>query len=74
VGGVYDLANSKGKNVGMAYVEHAGPVTRWGWFAYVNGDTASNAWPLETSDHAYADLEETMKRYGLFLKRPTHRE
>jgi hypothetical protein len=38
----YELLDSKGERVGTAYVEHNGPISRWGWFAYVNGDTASN--------------------------------
>jgi len=66
--GVYELLDSKGVNVGTVYVEHAGPISRWGWFAYVNGDTASNCC-LETSKQAYEDLEEAMKRYGFSVKR-----
>jgi hypothetical protein len=64
---VYELLNNRGERVGTAYVEHAGPLSRWGWFAYLKGDTASNAC-LETSQQAFEQLEETMKRYGLSLK------
>jgi len=66
-GGVYKLLNSKGETVGTAYVEHAGPLSRWGWFAYVNGFTASNGCPLETSKQAFEELEETMSGHGLFV-------
>jgi hypothetical protein len=65
--GVYKLLNSKGETVGTAYVEHAGPLSRWGWFAYVNGFTASNGCPLETSKQAFEELEETMSGNGLFI-------
>jgi len=41
--GVYELLNSRGERVGTAYVEHGGPLSRWSWFAHVNGETASNA-------------------------------
>ena len=68
---VYELLDNRGERVGTAYVEHVGPLSRWGWFAYVNGDTASNA-GLETSKQAYEDLEETVKRHGLSVKQPTH--
>ena len=68
--GVYELLNSKGERVGTAYVEHGGPLSRWGWFAYVNGDTASNAC-LETRKQAFEELENTVKRYGLSVKPPT---
>jgi hypothetical protein len=68
-GGCYELLDSKGERVGTAYVEHAGPLSRWGWFAYVNGDAASNAC-LETSKHAFEELEDTVKRYGLSMKQP----
>jgi hypothetical protein len=66
-GGVYKLLNSKGERVGTAYVEHAGPLSRWGWFAYVNGYTASNGCPLETSKQAFEELEEIMSGHGLFI-------
>ena len=66
-GGVYKLLNSKGERVGTAYVEHAGPLSRWGWFAYVNGFTASNGCPLETSEQAFEELEEIMSGHGLFI-------
>jgi len=59
---LYELLDTKGERVGTAYVEHNGPITRWSWFAYVNGDTASNAC-LETSKQAYEELEQAMKRY-----------
>jgi len=68
----HELLDSKGERVGTAYVEHNGPISRWGWFAYVNGDTDSNGSPLETSKQAYEDLEETVKRHGLSVKQPTH--
>jgi len=71
--GVHELLNSKAERVGTAYVEHAGPLSRWGWFAYVNGDTASSAC-LETSKQAFEELEGTVKRYGLSLKRPASSE
>src|SRR5262249_50302281 len=66
-GGIYKLLNSKGETVGTAYVEHAGPLSRWGWFAHVNGFTASNGCPLETSKQAFEELEETMSGHGLFV-------
>jgi hypothetical protein len=72
-GGVYKLLNSKGERVGTAYVEHAGPLSRWGWFAYVNGYTASNSCPLETSKQAYEELEEIVRGHGLSV-RPAHAE
>jgi hypothetical protein len=71
-GGESIAARQQGEKVGTAYVEHNGPISRWGWFSYVNGDTASNGFPLETSEQAYEDLEETMKRHGLSVKQPTH--
>jgi len=71
--GVYKLLNSKGEKVGTAYIEHAGPLSRGGWFAYVNGDTASNAC-LETSQRAYEELEETVKRYGFSVRPARHHD
>jgi hypothetical protein len=65
---LYELLDTKGERVGTAYVEHHGPITRWNWFAYVRGDTASNAC-LETSKQAYEELRETMKRYGFSVAR-----
>ena len=65
--GVYKLLNSKGEEVGTAYVEHSGPLSRWSWFAYVNGDTASNAC-LESSKQAFEELENAVKRYGLSVR------
>ena len=60
-GGRYELLDSKAEKVGTACVEHNGPISRWGWFTYVNGDTASNGRPLETSEQAYEDLDETRR-------------
>jgi hypothetical protein len=71
-GGCYELLDSKGEKVGTAFVEHLGPLSRWSWFAYVNGDTASNDYPLETGKQAYEDLEGTVKRHGLSVKQPAH--
>jgi hypothetical protein len=64
---VYELLDTNGERVGTAYVEHAGPVTRWGWFAHVKGDTAFNAC-LDTSKQAFEELEDTVKRYGLSVR------
>ena len=58
--GVYKLLNSKGEEVGTAYVEHGGPLSRWTWFAYVNGDTASNAC-LESSKQEFEELEISVR-------------
>jgi hypothetical protein len=58
--GVYKLLNSKGEEVGTAYVEHSGPLSRWSWFAYVNGDTACNAC-LESGKQAFEELKNTVK-------------
>ena len=64
---VYELLNNRGERVGTAYVEHGGPLSRWGWFAYLKGDTASNAF-LETGKQAFQQLEYAMKRYGLSVR------
>jgi hypothetical protein len=69
-GACYELLDSKGEKVGTAYVEHRGPISRWSWFTYVNGDSASNGYPFETGEQAYEDLEETVKRHGLSVKQP----
>ena len=58
--GVFKLLNNKGEEVGTAYVEHSGPLSRWSWFAYVKGDTASNAC-LESSKSACEELVNTMQ-------------
>ena len=65
--GVYELLNSKGEKVGTAYIEHAGPLSRWGWFAYVNGDTASASGHMKS-------LEETVKRYGFSVRPARHHD
>jgi hypothetical protein len=64
---VYELLNNRGERVGTAYVEYAGPLSRWCWFAYLKGDTASNAC-LETGKQAFEQLEYVMKRYGLSVR------
>jgi hypothetical protein len=64
---IYELLDNRGQRVGTAYVEHIGPLSRWTWFAYVNGDTACNA-GLETSKQAFEQLEDAVKRYGLSMR------
>jgi len=64
---VYELLNNREERVGTAYVEYAGPLSRWGWFAYLNGDTASNAC-LQTGKQAFEQLEYAMKRHGLSVR------
>ena len=66
--GIYELLDREGERVGTAYVEHAGPLSRWGWFAYVKGDTASSAC-LESSKHAFEQLENYVKRFGFSVRR-----
>ena len=64
---IYELLDGRGARVGTGYVEHIGPLSRWTWFAYVNGDCASNA-GLETSKQAFEQLEDAVKRYGLSMR------
>jgi len=59
-GGRYELLDSKGES-GQPTLSITAPISRWGWFTYVNGDTASNGRPLETSEQAYEDLDETRR-------------